>query len=74
MAAYRGTDYLLLDTLLGDEEKLVRQTARRFADERILPLIRDCFRDGRFPAELDPRNGASSVSSAPISKATAAPA
>ena len=33
---------------------MVRQTARRFAEERILPLIRDCFRDARFPTELIP--------------------
>ena len=33
---------------------MVRQTARRFAEERIAPLIRDCFRDARFPAELIP--------------------
>jgi len=31
---------------------MVRQTARRFAEERIAPLIRDCYRDARFPAEL----------------------
>jgi len=31
---------------------MVRQTARRFADERVLPLIRDCYRDARFPHEL----------------------
>jgi len=34
---------------------MVRQTARRFAEERILPLIRDCFRDARFPTELIPK-------------------
>ena len=33
---------------------LRRQTARRFAEERILPLIRDCYRDARFPSELIP--------------------
>jgi glutaryl-CoA dehydrogenase len=33
---------------------MVRQTARRFAEERILPLIRDCYRDARFPTELVP--------------------
>ena len=33
---------------------MVRQTARRFAEERILPLIRDCYRDARFPSELIP--------------------
>ena len=33
---------------------MVRQTARRFAEERIAPVIRNCFRDARFPAELIP--------------------
>ena len=33
---------------------MVRQTARRFAEERVAPLIRDCFRDARFPSELIP--------------------
>src|SRR2546421_6579916 len=31
---------------------MVRQTARRFVDERVLPLIRDAFREARFPREL----------------------
>src|SRR5947208_16705833 len=50
--AFRGVDYFCVDSLLSEEELLVRQTARRFAEERILPLIRDCYRDGRFPSEL----------------------
>ncbi len=33
------------------EELLVRQTARQFVEERVLPVIRDCFRDARFPAD-----------------------
>src|ERR1035437_407358 len=36
------------------EELLGRQTARRCAGERILPLIRDCYREARFPSELIP--------------------
>jgi glutaryl-CoA dehydrogenase len=55
--AFRGVDYFSVDSLFGEEELLVRQTARRFTDERILPVIRDCFRDGRFPAELVPEMG-----------------
>ena len=47
-----GVDYLLFDSQLSEQELLVRRTARRFADERAAPLIRDCFRDGRFPTEL----------------------
>src|SRR3954465_4920205 len=52
--AFRGVDYFLVDSLFSEEELMVRQTARRFAEERILPLIRDCYRDGRFPAEIIP--------------------
>ncbi len=52
--AFRGVDYLLIDTQFSEQELLVRQTARRFVDERALPLIRDCYRDGRFPSEIIP--------------------
>jgi glutaryl-CoA dehydrogenase len=52
--AFRGVDYFCVDSLFTEEELMVRQTARRFAEERILPLIRDCYRDGRFPAEIVP--------------------
>src|ERR1051325_3949167 len=50
--SFRGVDYFCVDSLFGEQELMVRQTARRFAEERILPVIRDCFRDARFPAEL----------------------
>ena len=51
---FRGVDYLSIDSQFSEQELLVRQTARRFVDERVLPVIRDCFRDGRFPRELIP--------------------
>ncbi len=54
MEPYQGVDYLLVDSLLSEEERLVRQTARQFVDQRLVPLIRDCYRDGRFPVELIP--------------------
>jgi glutaryl-CoA dehydrogenase len=50
--AFRGVDYMMFDSQLSEQELLVRQTARRFTDERILPVIRDCYRDARFPSEL----------------------
>jgi glutaryl-CoA dehydrogenase len=49
---FRGVDYFCVDSLFSEEELMVRRTARRFAEERILPLIRDCYRDARFPGEL----------------------
>ena len=57
MPSFPGVDYLLVDTLFSDQELLVRQTARRFVDDRVAPLIRDCFREARFPRELIPEMG-----------------
>ena len=51
---FGGVDYMLFDSQLSAQELLVRQTARRFVDERVLPLIRDCYRDAVFPAQLIP--------------------
>jgi glutaryl-CoA dehydrogenase len=55
--AFRGVDYLLVDSLFSEQELLVRQMARQFVDERVVPLMRDCYREARFPAELIPEMG-----------------
>src|SRR5271165_1728336 len=52
MARFPGVDYFLIDSLLSEQELLVRQTARQFVEDRVIPLVRDCFREGRFPKEL----------------------
>src|ERR1700758_4851188 len=57
MARFPGVDYFSIDSQFSGQELLVRQTARQFVDERVLPLIRDCFREARFPHELIPEMG-----------------
>jgi len=57
MPSFAGVDYFLIDSLLTDQERLVRQTARQFVEDRVIPQVRDCFRDGRFPRELIPEMG-----------------
>jgi glutaryl-CoA dehydrogenase len=57
MARFPGVDYVLIDSQLSEQELLVRQTARQFVDERILPVIRDSFRDASFPRALVPEMG-----------------
>ena len=57
MARFPGVDYLLIDSQFSEQELMVRQTARQFVDERVLPVIRDSFRDARFPKELIPEMG-----------------
>jgi glutaryl-CoA dehydrogenase len=57
MQPFRGVDYLLVDSLFNEQELLVRQTARQFVEDRLMPVIRDCYRDARFPKELIPELG-----------------
>jgi len=49
-----SVDFLGLDELLSDEERLVRSTVARFVDERFLPLIVDHYERATFPMELVP--------------------
>jgi glutaryl-CoA dehydrogenase len=57
MARFPGVDYLQVDSLLSEQELLVRQTARQFVDERVLPVIRDSYNTGTFPLKLIPEMG-----------------
>lgn len=51
-------DLLRTDDLLTDEERLVRDTARRFVADRIMPDVADWFEAGTFPArDLAPELG-----------------
>lgn len=55
MPAFPGVDYIEFDSLLSDEEKLARQTARQFVDNEILPIIEQHNREGKFPIHLLPQ-------------------
>ena len=58
MAEFTGVDFLHLDELLSDEEKLARDTVREFVSKEFLPLIREHVRqDGSFPMQLVPQLG-----------------
>lgn len=50
-----SSDFLDVDSLLSDEEKLARQTARKFTDEQILPVIVEANREAKFPTQLVPQ-------------------
>ena len=49
---FKGVDFLEIDSLLSDDERLVRDNTRLFIEENIIPIIEQCNRDGRFPKEL----------------------
>ena len=50
-------DFYELEELLTEEQRLVRNTVRRFVNEEVLPIISEAFEEGRFPVELIPRMG-----------------
>lgn len=54
MSRSPSVDFLDIESLLSDEERLVRDTVRRFVDDRVRPIIEDCNREERFPIELVP--------------------
>jgi glutaryl-CoA dehydrogenase len=54
---FQNFDFLLLDSGFSEDELLVRRTARNFVEDNIVPIIEDCFREGRFPRELVPIMG-----------------
>ncbi|MCY3662995.1 MAG: acyl-CoA dehydrogenase family protein [bacterium] len=58
-AATSATDFLGIDSLLNEEQLLLRDTVRRWVAERILPEVGDWFERGVFPAEtIGPELGA----------------
>ncbi len=54
MSPLNPVDLYDVRSLLSDEERMVQDTVARFTDERVLPIIGDCFDQGRFPTELIP--------------------
>jgi len=51
-------DFLNTDRLLGDEERLLRDTVRRFVADKVLPHVAGWFEEGTFPRELAKEMGA----------------
>jgi glutaryl-CoA dehydrogenase len=54
---FQNVDFLHLDAGFSEDELLVRKTARDFVQDNLVPIIEDCFREGRFPRELVPVMG-----------------
>ncbi len=49
---FYGFDFLHLDAAFSEDELMVRRMAREFVDDNLIPIIEECFREGRFPREL----------------------
>ncbi len=54
---YQGHDYYLLDELLTEEHKLIRETAREWVKKEVSPIIEDAAEKCEFPRHLLPGLG-----------------
>ncbi|MGB6869945.1 MAG: acyl-CoA dehydrogenase family protein [Acidobacteriaceae bacterium] len=54
---FKGVDFIGFDSLLSDDERMARDTARQFIEDNLVPIIEECNREGRFPRELVPQMG-----------------
>ncbi len=52
-----STDLLQIDDELTDEERLIRDTVRAFAGDRVLPHVADWFEEGTLPRDIMPELG-----------------
>jgi glutaryl-CoA dehydrogenase len=52
--SFQPLDFFDVETLLSEEERLVRDTVRDFVTDKVLPIIEKHFRAGTFPSELVP--------------------
>ncbi|HET9134047.1 MAG TPA: acyl-CoA dehydrogenase family protein [Gemmatimonadales bacterium] len=51
---FTGVDFYDVDALLSEEERAVRDTVRQWVDDALMPVIGDCYIEGRFPKQLIP--------------------
>jgi glutaryl-CoA dehydrogenase len=54
---FQPLDFLQLDTLLTEDERLIRGNTRAFVEDNVIPIIEQCNREARFPRELVPKMG-----------------
>ncbi|MCB0300669.1 MAG: acyl-CoA dehydrogenase family protein, partial [Calditrichaeota bacterium] len=52
MKQFEAPDYFDLDSLLSDEEKMIRSAVREWVSERVMPVIENAYQSAKFPTEL----------------------
>jgi glutaryl-CoA dehydrogenase len=56
-ARFEGIDFYDGDSLLSDEERMIRDTVRDWVEDRVIPLIGEAYIGRRFPTEIIPELG-----------------
>src|SRR5690625_2296807 len=55
MSKFQGVDYFDTESLLSEEERMIRDTVREWVDDNLLPIIEDAYISRTFPTELIPQ-------------------
>lgn len=55
MEKFAGVDYYNLESLLSEEEIMIRDTVREFVSEEVIPIIEEYNRKAQFPMKLIPQ-------------------
>ena len=57
MAGFAGVDYYNIESLLSEEELMIRNTVREFVSGEVIPIIEEYNRKSEFPMQLVPKMG-----------------
>lgn len=52
MRKFDGFDFMLIDSRLSEDERMVRDTVRAFVEDHAMPLFMEHYENGTFPSEL----------------------
>ena len=52
---FEGADYFDVESLLSEEEVLVRNSVREFVSKEVIPVVEKHYRNGTFPIDLVPK-------------------
>jgi glutaryl-CoA dehydrogenase len=55
MGSFQGIDYFDIDSLLSEEERMIRDTVRAWVDDNLLPVINEAYIERKFPTQLIPQ-------------------
>ena len=55
MLKFIGVDYFNIDSLLSEEELMIRNTVREFVSKEVIPIIEEYNRESKFPQQIIPQ-------------------
>jgi glutaryl-CoA dehydrogenase len=54
MARFQGVDFYDIDTLLTEEQRMIRDTVRQWVDDELMPVINEAYIGRQLPKQLIP--------------------